>query len=95
VIRDKKTGCGKGFGFFLFKEKSGVVFALKQAKSIEIDGRKLRIFKSTKNPQKQIKKKKFQKKKAIKEPNKQETQSRYAKEEYNSQETTQKGYKHD
>jgi len=63
VIRDKKTGCGKGFGFVLFKEKSGVMFALKQAKSIEIDGRKLRIFKSSENPQKQIKKKKFQTKK--------------------------------
>ena len=64
VVRDKKTGCGKGFGFVLFKEKSGVMFALKHAKHIEIDGRKLRIFKSSKNPQKQTKKrgkKKFQK----------------------------------
>lgn len=64
VVRDKKTGCGKGFGFVLFKEKSGVMFALKQAKSIEIDGRKLRIFKSSEDPKKQTsrtKKKKFQK----------------------------------
>ena len=64
VVRDKKTGCGKGFGFVLFKEKSGVMFALKQARSIEIDGRKLRIFKSSDNPQRQDKrsrKKKFQK----------------------------------
>lgn len=56
VIRDKKTGCGKGFGFVLFKEKSGVMFALKQAKNIELDGRKLRVFKSSENPQKQTKK---------------------------------------
>lgn len=55
VVRDKKTGCGKGFGFVLFKEKSGVMFALKQAKHLEIDGRKLRIFKSSGNPQKQTK----------------------------------------
>ena len=63
IVRDKKTGCGKGFGFVLFKEKSGVMFALRQAKSIDIDGRKLRIFKSSENPQKQAKsrvKKKFQ-----------------------------------
>ena len=63
VVRDKKTGIGKGFGFVLFKEKSGVMFALKQAKSIEIDGRKLRIFKSSENPQRQDKrsrKKRFQ-----------------------------------
>ena len=63
IVRDKKTGCGKGFGFVLFKEKSGVMFALKQAKSIEIDGRKLRIFKSSENPQRQAisrGKKKFQ-----------------------------------
>ena len=56
VVRDKKTGCGKGFGFVLFKEKSGVMFALKQAKNIELDGRKLRVFKSSENPQKQAKK---------------------------------------
>ena len=64
VVRDKKTGIGKGFGFVLFKEKSGVMFALRQAKSLEIDGRKLRIFKSSENPQqrqaKKSRKKKFQ-----------------------------------
>ena len=53
VVRDKKTGCGKGFGFVLFKEKSGVMFALRQAKTIELDGRKLRVFKSSENPRKQ------------------------------------------
>ncbi|XP_065907470.1 RNA-binding protein 34-like [Dysidea avara] len=57
VVRDQKTGIGKGFGFVLFKEKSGVMFALKNAKNIEIDGRTLRIFKSSENPQKVIRKK--------------------------------------
>ena len=58
VVRDQKTGIGKGFGFVLFKEKSGVMFALKNAKNTKIDGRALRIFKSSENPQKVIKKNK-------------------------------------
>ena len=58
VIRDQKTGIGKGFGFVLFKEKSGIMFALKNAKNTKLDGRTLRVFKSSENPQKVIKKKK-------------------------------------
>ena len=89
VVRDKKTGCGKGFGFVQFKEKSGVMFALKQAKSIEIDGRKLRIFKSSENPQKQTKRRKVKKlqkdgtgskqHKPIKKPEKGKTHQRESK----------------
>ena len=57
VVRDQKTGIGKGFEFVSFKEKSGVMFALKNAKNIEIDRRTLCIFKSSENPQKVIRKK--------------------------------------
>ena len=46
IIRDAKTGIGKGFGFITFSDKSGVMFAVKQNRKIELDGRKLRIFKS-------------------------------------------------
>ena len=46
IIRDSKTGIGKGFGFVTFLDKSGVMFAVKQSRKIELDGRKLRVFKS-------------------------------------------------
>ena len=46
IIRDSKTGIGKGFGFVTFSDKSGVMFAVKQSRKIELDGRKLRVFKS-------------------------------------------------
>ena len=46
IIRDAKTGIGKGFGFVTFSDRSGVMFAVKQSRKIELDGRKLRIFKS-------------------------------------------------
>ena len=46
IIRDAKTGIGKGFGFVTFSDKSGVMFAVKQSRKIELDGRKLRVFKS-------------------------------------------------
>lgn len=46
IIRDSKTGIGKGFGFVTFSDKSGVMFAVRQNRKIELDGRKLRVFKS-------------------------------------------------
>ena len=46
IVRDTKTGVGKGFGFVLFAERSSVVFALKQNRKLEVDGRSLRVFKS-------------------------------------------------
>lgn len=46
IIRDAKTGIGKGFGFVTFSDKSGVMFAVKQNRKIELGGRKLRVFKS-------------------------------------------------
>ena len=46
IIRDTKTGIGKGFGFVTFSDKSGVMFAVRQNKKVEMDGRKLRVFKS-------------------------------------------------
>lgn len=49
IVRDSKTGAGKGFGFILFKERDGVMFALRRNK-IEFQGRHLRIFPSTENP---------------------------------------------
>ena len=46
IVRDAKTGIGKGFGFVSFSDKSGVMFAVRQNRRIEMDGRKLRVFKS-------------------------------------------------
>ena len=46
IVRDAKTGAGKGFGFVIFKEQSGVLFALKQNNRLELEGRLLRVFKS-------------------------------------------------
>ena len=46
IVRDKKTGIGKGFGFVSFSETSGVMFALQRTRTTELDGRKLRVFKS-------------------------------------------------
>ena len=46
VIRDSKSGVGKGFGFIKFNDKSGVMFALKQNRKVTVDGRILRVFRS-------------------------------------------------
>ena len=46
VVRERKTNAGKGFGFVTFKDRSGVMFALQQNGKVELDGKKLRVFKS-------------------------------------------------
>ena len=46
IVRDKKTGVGKGFGFVTFAESSGAMFAVKQHKRAMLDGRPLRVCKS-------------------------------------------------
>lgn len=46
VVRDRRVGVGKGFGFVLFRERSGVLFALKRNGEIELKGRMLRVFRS-------------------------------------------------
>ena len=46
VVRERKTNTGKGFGFVTFKDRSGVMFALQQNGKVELDGKKLRVFKS-------------------------------------------------
>ena len=61
IVRDTKTGVGKGFGFVTFGEKSGVVFALKQSNKLELEGRKVRVFKSREIPSTEVKKKKMEK----------------------------------
>ena len=61
IVRDTKTGAGKGFGFVTFREKSGVVFALKQSNKVGLEGRKVRVFKSREIPSTQVKKKKMEK----------------------------------
>lgn len=43
VIRDRKTGIGKGFAYVLFSERSGVLFACQQSGKLELEGRKLRV----------------------------------------------------
>ncbi|XP_076100181.1 uncharacterized protein LOC143069436 [Mytilus galloprovincialis] len=42
IIRDNKTGTGKGIGYIEFKENDGVMFALKFHES-QLKGRKLRV----------------------------------------------------
>lgn len=51
VIRDRRTGAGKGFAYVLFRERSGVLFACQQSGKLELEGRKLRVFRC-KNPNK-------------------------------------------
>ena len=46
LVRESKTGLGKGFGFVTFEDRSGVMFALQQNSRIDLNGKKLRIFKS-------------------------------------------------
>lgn len=46
IIRDKKTGIGKGFGFVTFSEKSGVMFSLQKSRNFELNGRTLRVTKA-------------------------------------------------
>ena len=46
IVRDKKTGTGKGFGFVTFSERSGVMFAVQKSRRLELDGRALRVFKA-------------------------------------------------
>jgi len=69
IVRDVKTGAGKGFGFVIFRERSGVVFALKQNNRVELEGRKLRVFKSRDVPRtkaKQCRQLKFEGLKSVK-----------------------------
>ena len=46
IVRDTKTGIGKGFGFVSFTDKSGVMFATKQNKKLTLNDRKLRVFRA-------------------------------------------------
>lgn len=57
VVRDKKTGIGKGFGFVSFSETSGVMFAVQKNRTIELDGRRLRVFRA--KPEDTLKMNKF------------------------------------
>lgn len=49
LVRDAKSGVGKGFGFVTFKDRSGVLFALKKNGKAELEGRSLRVRKSKEN----------------------------------------------
>lgn len=51
MIRDRRTGAGKGFAYILFRERSGVLFACQQSGKLELEGRKLRVC-HCKNPNK-------------------------------------------
>ena len=53
IIRDNRTGIGKGFAYVRFKDNSGVLFACKHNEKLEYEGRKLRIFRCHSNKEKQ------------------------------------------
>lgn len=42
-MKDNRTGFGKGIAYVMFKDSSGVLFAIKQDEKLELGGRKLRI----------------------------------------------------
>ena len=46
VVREQKTGIGKGFGFVTYSDRSGVMFALQSSRKTELNGQKLRVMKS-------------------------------------------------
>lgn len=46
IVRDSKSGIGKGFGFITFADSSGAMFAVKQHKKALLDGRNLRVCRS-------------------------------------------------
>lgn len=43
IVKDNRTGFGKGIAYVMFKDSSGVLFSIKQDGKLELDGRKLRI----------------------------------------------------
>ena len=43
IIRDSKSGLGKGFGYIMFADKAGVMFSIRQNQKLKIDGRVLRV----------------------------------------------------
>lgn len=63
IVRDNRTGIGKGFAYVTFTESSSVLFACKQNHRLEVSGRKLRVFRcksTTKNsPSSSVAKKSF------------------------------------
>lgn len=46
IVRDPKSGIGKGFGFVTFKDRNSVIFALKQNNKAVLDARTLRVYRS-------------------------------------------------
>ena len=54
IVRDSKSGVGKGFGFVLFTDRSGVMFACRQTKKLKMDGRLLRVTKCRSQQQQKI-----------------------------------------
>lgn len=46
VVREQKTGTGKGFGFVTYSDTSGVIFALQHCRGLTLNGQKLRVTRS-------------------------------------------------
>ena len=44
LIKDTRTGINKGFAYVKFKDRSAVLFACKQNEKIQLESRKLRVF---------------------------------------------------
>jgi nucleolar protein 12 len=61
VVRDARTGVGKGFGFISFKSKDGVILALEKHEQ-EFNGRVLRVVRAKNETQESNNKQKNSKK---------------------------------
>lgn len=46
VVREPRTGLGKGFGFVTFADESGVMFALQHSRHLDLGGQHLRVMRS-------------------------------------------------
>ncbi|XP_062503028.1 RNA-binding protein 34-like isoform X2 [Corticium candelabrum] len=75
VVRDKKTGVGKGFGYVHYEDKGAASLALKLHGS-EFKGRAIRVFKATDTRKRKQGKKKYVHQESLKRMNKLSTKAK-------------------